>query len=265
MSEPSSHASTRPGPAQRRPRTVAASSTSSPACARADSVVSSPAIMDASSAAPVPLRELDDATGADLSVVGLDHHQVPVGEGRDLGQVGDHNHLVPPGQLGQPLADLHRHLATHPGVHLVENQRGVGPVGRQAPSPAQAGRGRVHRRRRPRPRLRGWPPGLALKVRSIASAPSGPSSVGVTIKARRACGRASALSSDSTTGAKAAAAPVRSWVSSPASSPSSRRSGRQLVRERLDPVVAVAPGRGVAPAPAQPTARPRWPYCRTCG
>src|SRR5690606_35224576 len=73
---------------------------------------------------PALVVERDHAAAHHAAVAGLLHHQVLVGEGGDLRQVGDDDHLGGAGQPGEPAPDLHRGLATHPGVDLVEDERG---------------------------------------------------------------------------------------------------------------------------------------------
>ena len=107
--------------AQRAVRTGRRPSSSSAwACAARDS--SRPASMrDSSCTRPAPSSRARRSRST-RAVLGLGHHQVPVGERRDLRQVGHDEHLRGLGQPGQPPADLDRRPATDPGVHLVEHE-----------------------------------------------------------------------------------------------------------------------------------------------
>ena len=71
---------------------------------------------------PARVIEAGEAAAGDRAVVGLLDHQVGVGERGHLRQVRDDDHLREPGEPGQPAPDLHRGLAPHPGVHLVEHE-----------------------------------------------------------------------------------------------------------------------------------------------
>src|SRR5215211_7368277 len=66
------------------------------------------------------LSDMDNATGCDLSVAGLDHDVVLVCKCGDLGQVSDHDDLSVVGQARQSTTDLYRDPAAHTGVNLVE-------------------------------------------------------------------------------------------------------------------------------------------------
>ena len=71
---------------------------------------------------PTGVVERDHIALGHAAVLGLGHHQVPVGVRRHLRQVGDDEHLGDLGQPGQPAADLHRGAAADPGVDLVEDE-----------------------------------------------------------------------------------------------------------------------------------------------